>query len=171
MGNVGHHKELPSLKILTYKRTHTGDPDINGIFGVHNCMGHVREYDFDAVIGVGGIGAEPRSYGIDRRINWVGINAKKGELALGHPSVVTFEHFVLFEDEGPLLDSLAPNLAKRMYNVGARILLSGYTEIEKDEASSIIKWVIKKYRHSGMPHKTHRPQGNDGCSRRGCGTG
>jgi len=72
------------MRILTYKRTHTGDPDINGVFGSHDCMGQVREYDFDAVIGIGGIGAEPRSYGIDRKINWVGINAKKKHHALGY---------------------------------------------------------------------------------------
>ena len=82
--NVGHHKAVTAMRILTYKRTHTGDPDINGVFGSHDCMGQVREYDFDAVIGIGGIGAEPRSYGIDRKINWVGINAKKKHHALGY---------------------------------------------------------------------------------------
>jgi len=43
------------MRILIYKRTHTGDPDLKGRFGIHDCMGRVRDYDYDAVIGVGGI--------------------------------------------------------------------------------------------------------------------
>ena len=37
--------------VLIYKRTHTGDPDKNGIFGINNCMGSVRDWEFYAVIG------------------------------------------------------------------------------------------------------------------------
>ena len=59
------------MRILIYKRTHTGDPDPErGIFGegpdddeVTDCMGKVRGYGFDAVIGVGGFGPEPQSQG------------------------------------------------------------------------------------------------------------
>ena len=35
------------MRILTYKRTHTGDPDPSGRFGIYDCMGHVRDYDCD----------------------------------------------------------------------------------------------------------------------------
>lgn len=47
------------MRILAYKRTHTGDPDANGVFGVNDCMGRVRSLEFDAVIGVGGLVRSP----------------------------------------------------------------------------------------------------------------
>ena len=65
------------MRILTYKRTHVGDPDEHGRVGIYGCMGRVRNYGFDAVIGIGGIEREPKSFGIDRKINWVGINPKR----------------------------------------------------------------------------------------------
>jgi hypothetical protein len=86
-------------------------------------MGRVRNYPFDAVIGVGGTGREPRSYGIDRKINWVGINPKRPPHRDGN-GVVKFEKFLLLEQHGPLLKSVAPSLARRMYERGARILLT-----------------------------------------------
>ena len=46
------------LRILVYKRTHVGDPDVAGRFGINHCMGSVRGYHYDAVIGVGGMGRE-----------------------------------------------------------------------------------------------------------------
>jgi hypothetical protein len=60
------------LRVMIYKRTHTGDPTPDGIFGLSDCMGRVRAREFDAVIGVGGLSAEPRSHGIDGRVTWVG---------------------------------------------------------------------------------------------------
>ncbi|WP_157662703.1 hypothetical protein [Sulfuriferula sp. AH1] len=81
------------MRILTYKRTHTGDPDNNGSFGINGCMGQVRGYAFEAVIGVGGIGAEPRAYGIDRKINWVGINPKPSRHQVNGAPIISFEHF------------------------------------------------------------------------------
>lgn len=130
-------------------------------------MGQVRDYDFDAVIGVGGIGQEPKSYGIDGKINWVGINASKEHVALGYPSIVHFEHFVLLEDKGPLLSSLAPNLANRLYDTGARFLLNSYTQIEKNEAQKIIKWALKTFKNKEILHR-HNLHGKSGCSKRGC---
>lgn len=56
-------KGKSNMRILIYKRTHVGDPDDSGRFGLYNCMGRVRGYDFDAVIGVGGIGNEEREAG------------------------------------------------------------------------------------------------------------
>jgi hypothetical protein len=38
------------MRTLIYKRTHTGDPDASGCFGIFDCMGRVRALDFDAVI-------------------------------------------------------------------------------------------------------------------------
>ena len=42
------------MRTLIYKRTHPGDPDEKGRFGICDCMGRVRAWDFEAVIGVGG---------------------------------------------------------------------------------------------------------------------
>ncbi|MGS0974834.1 hypothetical protein [Burkholderia glumae] len=47
------------MRILIYKRTHTGAPDCFGRFGINDYMGSARNLRFDAVIGVGGVGAEP----------------------------------------------------------------------------------------------------------------
>ena len=57
------------MRTLIYKRTHIGDPDATGCFGIRDCMGSVRSHDFNAVIGVGGIGREPESYGIAGKVN------------------------------------------------------------------------------------------------------
>ena len=65
------------LKILIYKRTHLGDPDKYGCFGIRDWMAQVRGYDFEAVIGVGGTGSEPKYCKIDGKINWVGISPVK----------------------------------------------------------------------------------------------
>ena len=64
------------MRILTYKRTHPGDPNPEGIVGIADCMVKVRGYDYDAVIGVGGTGAEPQSHGIDGKITWIGVHPK-----------------------------------------------------------------------------------------------
>jgi hypothetical protein len=42
------------VKVLIYKRTHTGDPTPEGVFGLSDCMGRVRAREYEAVIGVGG---------------------------------------------------------------------------------------------------------------------
>jgi hypothetical protein len=128
------------MRILTYKRTHIGDPDENGRFGIYDCMGRVRNYPFDAVIGVGGTGREPISYGIDRKINWVGINPTRMPRRSGNGVVVTFKKFLILDKDGPLLKTLAPSLARRMYQRGARILFNDYSKREQREAVAILKW-------------------------------
>lgn len=128
------------MRILTYKRTHIGDPDQSGRFGISDCMGKVRDFLYDAVIGVGGTGYEPRSYGIDRKINWVGIGPRRATRVNGYRAgIIEFEHFVILERNGPLLQSMAPNLAQKMYN-GRRYILHAYSEIEKAEAIAIVEW-------------------------------
>jgi hypothetical protein len=62
------------LKTLVYKRTHNGNPDESGIFGIYDCMGRVLGWPFDAVIGVGGKSPWSGHEGIARRINWVDID-------------------------------------------------------------------------------------------------
>ncbi|MBA4743095.1 MAG: hypothetical protein H2060_10375 [Azoarcus sp.] len=128
------------MRILTYKRTHTGDPDVQGRFGVYDCMGTARALCYDAVIGVGGVGPEPQSFGIDRRLTWIGLGPKRTFEAGLRAEVVEFEHFLLFEEQGPHLESVAPNLAKRMYEGRVRYLIDGYSEVELAEATALVKW-------------------------------
>ncbi|WP_454870411.1 hypothetical protein [Pseudomonas lini] len=130
------------MRILTYKRTHTGDPDPTGQFGINDCMGRVRNWSFDAVIGVGGIGSKPRSFGIDGRVTWVGRNPSWNPHPLGYGQIVKFESFALFEQNGPLLSSLAPYLARRMYEKGARILLKDYSQEEQAEAEALLNILL-----------------------------
>lgn len=108
------------MKILIYKRTHTGDPNIDGIFGCEECMGSIRSHGFDAVIGVGGKGEEARSYFIDSLVNWIGIGPHRKVVDGKRGPEVTFEHFVLIEEKGPALRDLASGLARRLYDRGAR---------------------------------------------------
>lgn len=112
------------MRVLVYKRTHTGDPDHTGCFGCYCCMGQVRSREFDAVIGVGGISGEPVQYGIDRRVTWIGIAPHVVDIASdGHP-VLGFERFYLKDDKGPLLRDKAPRLAKRLFSENApRVLM------------------------------------------------
>src|SRR6266487_386945 len=65
------------MRILVYKRTHNGDPDSNGCFGIDDCMGMVRYRPFDAVIGIGGIGSDAQANGIAGKVNWIGIGPRK----------------------------------------------------------------------------------------------
>jgi hypothetical protein len=102
------------MKILVYKRTHTGDPDALGRFGINGCMGQIRHLDYDAVIGVGGTGKEPQSFGIDRKITWVGVNPTRQKGASRQrPGVVTFERYACwrrFKIEPPCRLNFEPGL-------------------------------------------------------------
>jgi hypothetical protein len=53
--------------------------------------------------------------------------------------VVTFEHFILFDELGPQLHDIAPALAKKMYS-GRRFVLNSYTNEERAEALAIVQW-------------------------------
>lgn len=126
------------MRTLIYKRTHPGDPDAKGRFGIHDCMGQVRTWDFEAVIGVGGIGKEPASYGLADKVNWIGIGPhKKGEPGKRGP-IVTFEHFRLFGSGGPSFSKLAPKLAARMYSKNVRALMHDLDQGERREVRNIL---------------------------------
>ena len=102
------------VQVLIYKRTHIGDPDETGAFGMYECMGQVRAREFDAVIGVGGIGPEAVRFGIDRKVNWIGIGRHQiGVASDGYP-LLAFEQFYLKDAKGPLLSDKARGLAKRL---------------------------------------------------------
>ncbi|MFZ2968854.1 MAG: hypothetical protein WA080_07360 [Sulfuricurvum sp.] len=100
--------------VLIYKRTHKGDPDSQGIFGIHDCMGKVRNWNFDAVIGIGGNSPYKGDEGIKEKVNWIGIGASKN-IVLGKPPIITFDHFCLFEENGCSVQTIALNLYNYMY--------------------------------------------------------
>ncbi|WP_287373161.1 hypothetical protein [Prosthecochloris sp.] len=125
-------------------------------------MGRCRDYKYDAVIGIGGISANPRSEGIAEKINWVGIGPIRHRTPSKRACEVTFEHFVLLDDKGPLLKSIAPNLAKRFYRRnGARYLLDGYSDIEYQEAQKIVKWAKLQ---NPSESKSSNPNKDNSCS-------
>lgn len=106
-------------RILVYKRTHNGDPNEAGEFGCNNCMGTVRNWDFDAVIGVGGLSSS--RYRMVGKITWIGIQPLETEQQpmtqiarreqphsermvsvtdKKHARIVTFKHFRAFRECG-----------------------------------------------------------------------
>ena len=125
------------MRTLIYKRTHPGDPDAYGRFGIEDCMGQVRTWDFDAVIGVGGIGAEPRSHGLDGKVNWIGIGPRRVSAARRGP-VLMFDRFRLFESTGPSVSQLAPQLAARLYSRNVRVVRDRLDDEERREVERIL---------------------------------
>lgn len=103
------------MDTLIYKRTHTGDPNKSGIFGCHDCMGPVRGRRFDAVIGVGGKRPDRGHEDIAFKVTWVGINPSKTEAPNFRGPLVEFERFVLWDETGPDLRTLAPHLYRYMF--------------------------------------------------------
>jgi hypothetical protein len=128
------------MRTLVYKRTHPYDPDECGCFGIQDCMGSVRARKFDAVIGVGGNGVEARSHNINGKVNWIGLGAHKHKPLPGYRGpMVIFEHFVLFEADGPEFRKLACNLAKRIYSTQGRCSFTRFDEVEQSEVDRILK--------------------------------
>lgn len=125
------------MRTLIYKRTHHGDPDMTGQFGIHDCMGRVRTWDFEAVIGVGGQGPEPRSHGLDGKVNWIGIGPRRGRWHKRGP-IVTFNHFIFYGSGGPDFEKLAPVLAERIYSRNVRVLMKGLSLSEQKEVDKIL---------------------------------
>lgn len=109
---------------LIYKRTHRGDPDKSGVFGVHDCMGQVRGWSFDAVIGIGGESPRADHKDIAHKINWIGMDPKKTKTGKRGPHV-TFKYFCLYEEKGQDLKTRAPKLFKYMFrDKNVRVVMS-----------------------------------------------
>lgn len=145
----------PLVRTLIYKRTHKGDPDASGWFGLRDCMGRVRNMDFDCVIGIGGAGSDAQLSGIAGKLNWIGVGAHKVP-SNGRGPVVWFDHFVLFDELGEELWKLAPKLARRMYaSPGPRFKIDiDLSPAEKQEIQKILEIAKKKVASSrppGMP--------------------
>lgn len=110
-------------KVLIYKRTHKGDPDTKGIFGIEDCMGRIRNWKYDAVIGIGGRSPWKGQTGIKHKINWVGSGPKThGQHKRG--KMIVFEHFELYEEAGADICEKYPNLFDYMYGTKKRFVLS-----------------------------------------------
>jgi hypothetical protein len=134
------------LQIFIYKRTHSGDPDPRtGVFGNNDCMGRDRGWQYDAVIGIGGVGAEPRRHGIAKKLTWIGIGPHQNKTASLRGPRVTFDHFLYYGDKGPMLENLAPALAKRMYReTNVRSIMSrSLSEEARLEAEIILRAAFK----------------------------
>jgi hypothetical protein len=123
------------MRTLVYKRTHNGDPDALGQFGINDCMGTVRAREYDAVIGVGGVGDEPRREGIAEKLTWVGIGPHK--VGRADRPLVMFDRFLYFGESGPPLAQHAPVLAAHVYGRGSRTLMS-FTDQEQQEVDAIL---------------------------------
>jgi hypothetical protein len=153
------------MKTLVYKRTHIGDPDEKGCFGIEDCMGRVRAYDFDSVIGVGGKSIQPRSQGIAEKLNWIGLGARKKTANNRRAPLVIFEHFVLYEEKGEPLEAIAPALAKRLLSKNVRVLMN-FTRAEQREVSKILD-MAKDAPRSAPVNRLPEIRNNGGC---GCGS-
>lgn len=129
------------MRTLIYKRTHCGDPDPEGRFGINTCMGKVRTWLFEAVIGVGGISAKPKS--LVRKVNWIGIGAQpSGKFDKRGDPIITFKKFLLFSPEGgepaKELRELAPALAARLYKDSKHFLMNDLSLVEQGEVDKIL---------------------------------
>lgn len=113
---------LSDMRILIYKRTHKGDPDERGIFGCQDCMGRIRDWEYDAVIGIGGKSTQKGHAGISYKVNWVGIGPKRRSCN-GRAHQIVFDHFELYEDAGDDIRENYPKLSKYMYESRKRFSL------------------------------------------------
>jgi len=139
------------MRTLIYKRTHKGDPDKTGWFGINDCMGRVRGHDFDAVIGIGGIGSEAKTAEIDGKVNWIGSGSKRRNMR-GRGPLVTFDHFILFDERGADFRAIAPKLARRMYSPNApRILFDKFSKAEHAEINRLLRLAETAHPSAEMP--------------------
>jgi hypothetical protein len=131
------------MRTLIYKRTHSGDPNADGEFGVYDCMGRVRAWEFDAVIGIGGVGDEPARHGLSGKVNWIGIGPHKRFVAGKRGPIVTFDRFRLYGDRGPDFAQRAPTLSRRIYERNIRALVNTVSDREIDEVARLLRLAAK----------------------------
>jgi hypothetical protein len=134
-----HLDETQPVRTLIYKRTHNSDPDASGQFGICDCLGRVRRWDFDAVVGVGGLSPEARLNKLDGKVNWIGIGAHRQVVAGKRGPIVTFDHFEFYGSDGPDFKRLAPVLAERIYSRNVRVLMNGLSSTEQREVERILR--------------------------------
>jgi hypothetical protein len=110
------------MRVLVYKQTHLGDPDLGGSW--RHCMGPIRLRAYDAVVGIGGSSGEPQEWGIADKITWVGVGPQV------YYGVVRFERYCSFGNQGPLVDDRLPMLTRKMKKARNRMILDD-DEIDK----------------------------------------
>ena len=140
------------MRILIYKQTHIGDPDKRGCWGGADCMGRVRNFKYDAVISAGGIGDWPQKEGINGRITWLGQTPTKYKRQFYRGSIVQFKKFKRFENSGPLIKSIAPNIAKRLYSRNSRYFVAVGKELL--EAKVLLNTYLNNKTMCKIPNKT-----------------
>lgn len=164
---------MTDSRTLIYKRTHSGDPDPStGVFGCNNCMRSVRGWSFEAVIGVGGIGREPQQEGISRKLTWIGIGRRQlGVGGDGYP-LWAFDHFLYYGPRGPILKTVAPAIAKRIYEGGVRLVFdTSLSKQEREEVESILDLArnavsVEPFVTAPQYEETQHGEGPSACSRR-----
>ena len=144
-----------SKRVFIYRRTHTDDPCKSGVFGVCDCMKTHRKRQFDAALGIGGARPWEDSKGIARRLTWVGIGRRPdGPATWQKGPLVTFEHFCLMNEEGPLLEDCAPLLAEHMFAKG-KIPRSAMSCSLSPNLQGEVQSLLRKYEACGpSAHET-----------------
>ena len=160
------------MKVLIYKRTHKHDPDERGIFGIQDCMGQIRNWNYDAVIGIGGKSAWKDHTDIKYRVTWIGLEPKViGSTKRGN--LIVFAHFELYEENGKDIKEHYPKLFDYMYVSGSRKRFDMSSSLPKDvyeEVKSILDSIkdsspSKAYNIDGADLDTNINYNLSGCSR------
>lgn len=144
------------MRVLIYKRTHTGDPCRCGIFGVNDCMGSFRgRWNYDAVLGIGVAHPWPNSKEIAGKLTWVGIFPKKGDEQYRHDRgpVFTFDHFRLLDGSGPKLKECANSLWKYAKSRRSFILDLSVQDCAMANVREDVEKLIDKYRNKPSTSK------------------
>jgi hypothetical protein len=132
------------MKIFIYKITHKHDPDKNGVFGNEDCMGRLRNGNYDAVIGIGGLSPLPKDIDIKGKINWVGLIPRRTRVPNSRGDLIVFSHFALYEEKGKDIKQNYPELYKFMYKSRCRFVkTSDFPKSVQNELDQIIKSVQK----------------------------
>jgi hypothetical protein len=154
---------MVEMRTLIYKRTHLGDPDSSGTFGIRDCMGQVRAWQFDAVIGIGGTGEWARETGIAAKLTWIGIGPHKTHGWRRGP-LVTFDHFLDLGPHGPLFSLLAPQLAAHMYGNNVRLVMDSLSDTERLEVSRVLQLAKTAPPSHSARHRRHGDGAKIGCA-------
>ncbi len=149
------------MRVLVYKRTHTGDPGASRQFGVNKCMGRVRGFPFDIAIGIGGTSSWPKKEGIAGKLTWLGRKPQISE----NPSdprgpLVSFaaDDFRLYDQQGPFVQAIAPLLFKRMYGRRIRFAFASFGTAELAEIEQLVANLLD---HGKLDHLRLDSQSTD----------
>jgi hypothetical protein len=71
-------------------------------------------------------------------VNWIGIGPHKRAAAGKRGPIVTFDRFLFLGSEGPDFETLAPELAQRIYSKNVRVLMNALSAEEQSEVDKIL---------------------------------